>query len=385
VPHLTDIATLSVLLRNLGVDIHLNGHAPGGGHAGRVMDLTASDVTDFVAPYEFVSKMRAGILVLGPLLARFGKAEVSLPGGCAIGSRPVDMHIEAMRNLGAEIDIIGGFIRASVPDGMRGGRIEFSKVSVGATENAVMAAVLAKGETVIENAACEPEVTDLVHCLVSMGARIEGAGTHTLHIEGVPTLSGCAHTVVADRIETGTYAIAAAITGGELDLLNTNLDHLSAFANLMGKAGVDIRKTSSGLRVCRLCKNLYGTDMMTEPHPGFPTDLQAQFMAMMTVAEGASMITETIFENRFMHVPELRRMGADINVHHASALVRGVNHLCGAQVMATDLRASVSLILAGLAAQDVTFVNRVYHLDRGYEGLVDKLAACGAEIERLEG
>jgi UDP-N-acetylglucosamine 1-carboxyvinyltransferase len=328
--------------------------------------------------------MRASVLVLGPLVARCGEAKVSLPGGCAIGTRPVDLHLKGLAQLGAEIELQDGYVHAKAPKGLTGGRIVFPNVSVGATENLMMAAALARGETEIVNAAREPEVVDLAHCLAAMGADIRGIGTDTLHIRGVDHLQGADHTVIPDRIEAGSYAMAAAITDGEVELLGARLDQLEAVAQTLAQAQVSVTATEAGLRVGRVDGELVGVDVMTEPFPGFPTDLQAQFMALMTSAAGAAMITETIFENRFMHVPELCRMGASINVHGASAMVRGVRRLTGAPVMATDLRASVSLVLAGLAAEGDTILNRVYHLDRGYERLVEKLAGCGAEIERLK-
>jgi UDP-N-acetylglucosamine 1-carboxyvinyltransferase len=327
--------------------------------------------------------MRASIVVLGPLLARCGEAKVSLPGGCAIGTRPVDLHITALQRLGAEIELDQGYILARAPKGLIGGEIVFPMVTVTGTENAMMAAALAKGETVIVNAAREPEIGDLAQCLIAMGAEIDGIGTDKLRIQGKDRLHGAKHSVIPDRIETGTFAIASAITSGDVELLGAKLDHIHTVAELLGKAGIVVEETAGGLRVRRVNGELHGADMMTEPYPGFPTDLQAQFMALMCVAAGASMITETIFENRFMHVPELRRMGANINVHNASAMIRGVPKLVGAPVMATDLRASVSLALAGLAAEGETVINRVYHLDRGYERLEEKLGACGANIERI--
>jgi UDP-N-acetylglucosamine 1-carboxyvinyltransferase len=322
--------------------------------------------------------------VLGPLLARAGQAEVSLPGGCAIGTRPVDLHLKALELLGAEIELQDGYIHARALQGLTGAEIVFPKVSVGATENLMMAATLAKGETRLVNVAREPEIADLAACLTAMGAEIEGIGSDTLTIRGVPRLHGASHAVIPDRIETGTYAMAAAITDGQLDLLGANGDHLSTMIEVLGEAGVEIVETNRGLSVRRGNGRLTGVDVMTEPYPGFPTDLQAQMMALMATAEGASMITETIFENRFMHVPELARMGARVTVHGASALVRGQPGLTGAPVMATDLRASVSLVLAGLVADGETLVSRVYHLDRGYEQLEAKLSACGAEIERIK-
>jgi len=383
-PHLADITTLANVLAQHGVEIHMNGAVGNGGHAGRVLELTAREITGTRAPYDLVRKMRASVLVLGPLVARAGHAEVSLPGGCAIGTRPVDLHLKGLAALGAEVELREGYIHAHAPKGLRGAEVVFPLVSVGATENVLMAATLAKGETRIVNAAREPEVGDLAECLVKMGARIEGIGTDTLIIQGVERLHGAEHTITPDRIETGTYAVAAAITGGEVDLIGARADHLSTMIEVMGRTGVAVSETERGLHVARASGRIKGVDVMTEPFPGFPTDLQAQFMALMSVAEGASMITETIFENRFMHVPEMCRMGANINVHGASAMVRGQAKLTGAEVMATDLRASVSLVLAALAAEGESIINRVYHLDRGYEGLEAKLAACGADIERIK-
>jgi UDP-N-acetylglucosamine 1-carboxyvinyltransferase len=382
-PHLADIATLATLLAQHGVGVEMRGAAPNGGHVGRVLALTARDITSTTAPYDLVRKMRASFLVLGPLVARCGQARVSLPGGCGIGTRPVDLHIKGLTQLGAEIELAEGYIQARAPDGLKGARFVFPQVSVGATENLLMAATLAKGETVLVNAAREPEVGDLAHCLVAMGAEIDGIGTDTLRIVGRDKLHGAHHTVIADRIEAGTYAMAAAITAGEVELIGVQPEALSAVIEKLQEAGVVIAATERGLRVSRVNRAIDGVDVMTEPFPGFPTDLQAQIMALMATASGASMITETIFENRFMHVLELNRMGANINVHQASAMVRGVRKLTGAPVMATDLRASVSLVLAGLAAEGETMVHRVYHLDRGYERLEEKLSACGADIERV--
>jgi UDP-N-acetylglucosamine 1-carboxyvinyltransferase len=378
-PRLADIASMADLLEVLGVDV-----APqGNGQGPRTVKLTASNITETTAPYDVVRKMRASVLVLGPLLARYGRARVSLPGGCAIGTRPVDLHLKAFQQLGAEIELSEGYIQASAPGGLTGAHVVFPMVTVGGTENALMAAVLAKGETVIANAAREPEVADLAKCLVAMGAEIAGIGTDTLRVQGVESLGGATHEVLPDRIEIGSYAAAAAITGGTLELKNARIDLVEAATDTLQRAGVRVSETDGGIMVCAGNGRPKGIDLMTEPFPGFPTDMQAQFMAVMAVAEGASMITETIFENRFMHVPELCRMGADINVHGASAIVRGVKKLSGAPVMATDLRASISLILAGLAAEGETIVNRVYHLDRGYERVEAKLAACGARIERI--
>jgi UDP-N-acetylglucosamine 1-carboxyvinyltransferase len=373
VPDLADIATLASLLAHMGVTVTRDGAA---------MMLNAGTINDFTAPYDLVRKMRASILVLGPLLARHGQARVSLPGGCAIGTRPVDMHLSALDQMGAKIVLEEGYINATAPDGLHGANILFPKVSVGATENTLMAATLAKGQTVLSNAAREPEIGDLANCLNEMGAKITGIGSATLTIDGVERLHGAEYRVIADRIEAGTYAIAAALTGGDVLLKGIAADTLQALIDTLKKAGAEVTNEADGLRVWR-SGALKGVDVMTEPFPGFATDLQAQMMTMMTVATGASLITETIFENRFMHVPELARMGADITVHGASALVRGVEKLRGAPVMATDLRASVSLVLAGLVAEGETIVNRVYHLDRGYEHLEQKLGACGAAIERI--
>src|SRR5262245_6847907 len=384
VPDLVDIATMASLLGQLGTTISLTESGAGAPAARRAMRLQASSIADTTAPYDLVRKMRASVLVLGPLVARCGEAKVSLPGGCAIGTRPVDLHLKGLTQLGAEIDLRDGYVFAKAPKGLVGGRIVFPNVSVGATENLMMAATLARGETEIVNAAREPEVVDLAHCLTTMGADIAGIGTDTLRIRGVQRLHGAEHAVISDRIETGTYAMAAAITDGDIELSGARLDQLEAVVQTLTQARVAIVPTARGLRVGRINGELTGVDVMTEPFPGFPTDLQAQFMALMTAASGAAMITETIFENRFMHVPELCRMGASINVHGASAMVRGVKRLTGAPVMATDLRASASLVLAGLAADGDTILNRVYHLDRGYERLVEKLGACGAEIERLK-
>jgi UDP-N-acetylglucosamine 1-carboxyvinyltransferase len=374
-PDLADIATMRALLVQHGLTV---------AHDKQARTLTLSGAaTNLEAPYDIVRKMRASVLVLGPLLARYGKARVSLPGGCAIGTRPVDLHIKGLEQLGAEIDIHAGYIEARAPEGkLRGAKIIFPQVSVGATENLLMAACLAEGETELVNAAREPEISDLAMCLMRMGARIEGIGTGTLRIEGGASLMPATHPIVPDRIEAGTYACAAAITGGTLHLQGAKMEHLGAVARVLRDAGVDVAETHTGLTVSRM-NGLRGVDVVTEPFPGFATDMQAQFMALMCVAEGAAMITETIFENRFMHVPELMRMGARINFHGTSAIVRGVPSLAGAPVMATDLRASVSLILAGLAAEGETIVNRVYHLDRGYEHVEEKLAAVGADIARL--
>ena len=374
VPRLADIDTMAALLAQHGISVEAEG---------RVLRLGGA-ITDTEAPYDIVRKMRASVLVLGPLLARVGEARVSLPGGCAIGTRPVDLHLKGLEQMGAEIRLEAGYIDASVRGRLRGATVVLPFASVGATENLLMAAALADGQTVLVNVAREPEIGDLAACLVAMGARIEGIGTDRLTIEGVARLHGARHAILPDRIETGTYACAAAITGGWVRLVGARAEHLGALTRVLREAGVEIEEQPDALLV-RRANGLHGVDAMTEPYPGFPTDMQAQFMALMAVAEGAAMVTETIFENRFMHVPELNRMGARINVHGASAIVRGVAGLSGAPVMATDLRASVSLVLAGLAARGETVVNRVYHLDRGYEAVERKLAACGAEIFRDEG
>jgi UDP-N-acetylglucosamine 1-carboxyvinyltransferase len=380
VPDLADIATMSNLLVQHGVAI---GIGEANSHGGRRLDLSACHITSTTAPYDLVRKMRASVLVLGPLVARCGRARVSLPGGCAIGTRPIDLHISGLRKLGAQIELSGGYVEARAPKGLRGAEIVFPSVSVGATEHLLMAATLAAGETTLINAAREPEITDLAECLVAMGARISGIGSDRLQISGIAELHGAAHRIIPDRIETGTYIMAAAATGGEVRLTQTRIDLVTAAVRVLAEAGVAVMPREDGVVVCRRGDALDGVDVMTEPYPGYPTDLQAQIMALMTTARGASMITETIFENRFMHVPELARMGANINVHGASAMIRGVPRLTGAPVMATDLRASVSLVIAGLAAEGETVINRVYHLDRGYERLEDKLTACGARIERL--
>jgi UDP-N-acetylglucosamine 1-carboxyvinyltransferase len=381
-PRLADITTLSHLLVQHGVSVTMAG-AEGPEERGHVLELSARRIASTIAPYDLVRKMRASVLVLGPLVARCGEARVSLPGGCSIGTRPVDLHLKGLERLGATVELRQGYIHARAPTGLAGAEIIFPIVSVGATENLMMAATLAEGETALVNAAREPEIVDLARCLSAMGAVIEGAGTDRIRIQGVKRLHGARHAVIPDRIETGTYMMAAAATGGAVELLGAQLEPVAAVARTLEGAGVAVSETPRGLAVARRNGRLTGVDVMTEPFPGFPTDLQAQMMAVMATAEGAAMITETIFENRFMHVPELCRMGANINVHGASAMVRGVPKLTGAPVMATDLRASVSLVLAGLAAEGETVVNRVYHLDRGYEHLEEKLAACGADIERL--
>jgi UDP-N-acetylglucosamine 1-carboxyvinyltransferase len=377
VPRLADIETMAALLAQHGIAVER------AGNDGRGLAL-GGPITNTEAPYDIVRKMRASILVLGPLLARMGEARVSLPGGCAIGTRPVDLHLKGLEQMGAVIALDAGYVVARVAGRLRGATIVFPMVSVGATENLLMAASLANGQTTLRNAAREPEIVDLCHCLVAMGARIGGIGTSELVVEGVERLHGATHAIIPDRIETGTYACAVAIAGGEVLLRDARIDHLSAVSRVMEEAGIAVTEVPEGVRVRRL-NGLHGADVMTEPYPGFPTDMQAQFMALMAVAEGASMITESIFENRFMHVSELTRMGARVNVHGASAIVRGVPALTGAPVMATDLRASSSLILAGLAARGETVVSRVYHLDRGYEDVEGKLSAVGAKIERISG
>jgi UDP-N-acetylglucosamine 1-carboxyvinyltransferase len=384
VPNLADVGLLIRILRNHGTDTAFDGkRANSNGHQGETLHLTARDIVDTTAPYDLVRRMRASFWVLGPLLAREHKARVSLPGGCAIGTRPVDMHLAGLQALGAEISLDGGYVVANAPGGLRGGVVKFAKVSVGATHNVMMAATMAKGETVLENAACEPEIADVASCLNKMGAKIEGAGTHTITIQGVHELEGATHTVLPDRIETGTYAMAVAATGGEVFLDGARADLLPGVFEVLRDAGIEISETNRGLRVARNGAALKPVNVATSPYPGFPTDLQAQLMALMCRADGVSQIRETIFENRFMHVSELARLGADISVTGDMAKVRGVPSLRGAEVMATDLRASVSLVIAALMAEGETIVNRVYHLDRGFERLEEKLGSCGARIERL--
>jgi len=386
VPRLRDVAQLMQILSNHGVDYAVNGKRNGQDDlAGQTLNLTAREIVDTTAPYELVSKMRASFWVIGPLVARCHEARVSLPGGCAIGTRPVDFFIDGLTALGAQIEIDGGYVVVRAPGGLKGGRVEFPKVSVGATHTIMMAATLAAGETEIVNAAREPEVVDLAKCLTAMGAKIEGAGTSTIRIQGVPRLHGAHHAVVPDRIETGTYAMAVAMTGGDVLLQGGRSDLLETALETLRQTGADITQTPDGLKVYRNGNGIQPVDVTTEPFPGFPTDLQAQFMALMTKAGGSSRITETIFENRFIHVQELARLGAQIHIDGRTATVDGVSTLRGAPVMATDLRASVSLVIAGLAAEGETTVNRVYHLDRGFERLEDKLTRCGAQIERISG
>lgn len=385
-PHLADVNLLARILRNHGVDHLVDGKRAGQQEqAGETFHLTARDIVDTTAPYEMVSRMRASFWVLGPLLARMGKARVSMPGGCAIGTRPVDLHLTGLKALGADIDIDGGYVVARTNGRLSGGRVVFPKVSVGATHNVLMAAALAKGETVIENAAREPEIGDVARCLVKMGAQIEGIGTSTLYIQGRDALEGAVHTVLPDRIETGTYVLAVATAGGDVELVGTDADLLPTAIEDFARTGAEVTRTPRGIRVRRNGGGLEPLSIETRPFPGFPTDLQAQMMALMTTAKGTSVIRETIFENRFMHVQELVRLGADISLHGDTATIKGVNRLQGAQVMATDLRASVSLVIAGLVADGETTINRVYHLDRGFERLERKLSACGAQIERLSG
>jgi UDP-N-acetylglucosamine 1-carboxyvinyltransferase len=380
-PRLADVDSFGHLLNQLGVSTTIEGARKG--EFGRVMTLRANAIAATVAPYDIVRKMRASILVLGPLLARTGEATVSLPGGCAIGTRPIDLHLKALQALGAEIELAAGYVRATAPKGgLTGGTISFPSVSVGATENALMAAVLAKGVTVIENAAREPEITDLASCLNAMGAEIEGLRSDTLTVHGKDRLHGATYAVMPDRIEAGSYACAALITGGSLELVGAREDSMHAILSGLADAGAIVEFQKNGLKISA-DGGLKPLSISTAPFPAFPTDMQAQFMAMLTLAGGTSLLTETIFENRYMHVPELARMGADIEVRGRSAVVRGVGSLVGAPVMATDLRASMSLVLAGLAAAGETEVNRVYHLDRGYERLEEKLQAVGADIERV--
>ncbi len=389
VPHLADVEQLIRILGNHGVDYSVNGkrdhqNGNGGGYS-RTINFTARDIVDTTAPYELVSKMRASFWVIGPLLARMGEARVSLPGGCAIGTRPVDLFIDGLQALGADIDVDNGYVVAKAKNRLKGNRYVFPKVSVGATHVLMMAAALARGETVLENAAREPEVVNLAECLNAMGARIHGAGTATITIDGVDQLHGASVRVIPDRIETGTYAMAVAMAGGDVLLKDARPDLLQNALDVISQTGAEITPTNEGIRVKRNGAGISPVDVTTEPFPGFPTDLQAQFMGLMTKAKGKSRITETIFENRFMHVQELARLGAHITLSGQTAIVEGVSKLKGAPVMATDLRASVSLVIAGLAAEGETTVNRIYHLDRGFERLEDKLSGCGAVIERISG
>ena len=377
-PRLSDIKTMGTLLESLGTEVTSM-------QDGKVLTMSSHNLTNLTAHYDIVRKMRASILVLGPMLARAGQAIASLPGGCAIGARPVDLHLKAMEALGAQIELRDGYVHAKAPQGLKGATIEFPFVSVGATENALLAATLARGTTILKQAAREPEIVDLAECLIAMGAQIDGHGTSTITIQGVDRLHGATHPVVTDRIELGTYMLAPAITGGEVECLGGKIELLEAFCEKLDTAGLSVEQTQRGLKVKRTNGDIKAINVTTEPFPGFPTDLQAQMMALLCTAKGTSVLEEKIFENRFMHAPELARMGAQIEVNGGMATVTGVERLKGAPVMATDLRASVSLILAGLAAQGETLVNRVYHLDRGYERVEEKLGNCGAKIERIKG
>jgi UDP-N-acetylglucosamine 1-carboxyvinyltransferase len=387
VPHLADVEQLIRILGNHGVDYSVNGRRETQNSTyARTINFTAKNIVDTTAPYELVSKMRASFWVVGPLLARMGEAKVSLPGGCAIGTRPVDLFIDGLQQLDARIDVENGYVIAKTKNGrLTGNRYVFPKISVGATHVLMMAATLARGETVLENAAREPEIVDLADCLVAMGARISGAGTSVITIDGVDRLGGAVHPVIPDRIETGTYALAVAMAGGDVILEGGRAELLETALDVIRRTGTEIQTVNSGIRVSRNGSGIAPVDITTEPFPGFPTDLQAQFMGLMTMAKGKSKITETIFENRFMHVQELARLGAHISLSGQTAIVEGVSKLKGAPVMATDLRASVSLVIAGLAAEGETTVNRVYHLDRGFERLEEKLSGCGAVIERITG
>lgn len=384
VPRLSDVRLLAQILNNFGIDTTIAGKRAGqrDGYA-RTMHLNAPEIVDTTAPYDLVSKMRASFWVLGPLLARCHEARVSLPGGCAIGTRPVDLHLQGLAALGADISLDSGYVVASAPGGLTGGKVSFPFVSVGATHNVLMAATLAKGTSIIENAAREPEIGDVARCLVAMGADIEGIDTGTLVVRGVDALHGATHTVLPDRIETGTYAMAVAMTGGDVLLENARADLLQAALDVLEEAGATVSSEPEGIRVSRNGNGIKPINVSTAPYPGFPTDLQAQLMALMTRADGVSHIAETIFENRFMHVQELARLGADIRLNGETATITGVPKLTGAPVMATDLRASVSLIIAALVADGATEVSRVYHLDRGFERIEEKLGRCGAQIERI--
>ena len=386
VPRLSDVSNLSRILSNHGVDRTVPGKRIGQTvETGQTLSLCARTIVDTCAPYELVSTMRASFWVIAPLVARTGQAKVSLPGGCAIGTRPVDLLLMALEKLGVTIQIEAGYAIATAPEGLKGGHIHFPKVTVGGTHTALMAAVLARGTTVIENAAREPEVVDLAHFLIKMGGRIQGAGTSTITVEGVSSLKGARHSVVPDRIETGTYAMAVAMTGGDVLLEGAQASDLQAALTVLEQAGVDVIKENAGVRIKRNGHGLLPVDVTTEPFPGFPTDLQAQLMGLMSMAKGTSRIRETIFENRFMHVQELARLGAKVRLDGDTAYVDGVDKLTGAPVMATDLRASVSLVIGALAAEGETMINRVYHLDRGFEALETKLGRCGAQVERVSG
>jgi UDP-N-acetylglucosamine 1-carboxyvinyltransferase len=385
-PLLADVTQLERILGNHGVDFAISGKRAGDTeNSGRTVHFTAKEIVDTTAPYELVSRMRASFWVFAPLLARAGECRVSLPGGCAIGTRPVDLLLMALEKLGAKIEIENGYVVGSAKNGLVGGEVDFEKVTVGGTHTALMAATLARGTTVIRNAAREPEIVDLAECLTKMGARISGAGTSTIEVEGVTSLDGARHSVMPDRIEVGTYAMAVAMTGGDVLLAGARADSLQAALDVLTETGATITETNEGLRVYRNGAGIAPVDIETAPFPAFPTDLQAQFMALMTRAKGTSRIRETIFENRFMHVQELARLGAHIKLEGDTAIVTGSDHLDGAPVMATDLRASVSLVIAALAARGETMINRVYHLDRGFERLEKKLSGCGAQIERVSG
>ena len=386
VPRLADVAQLQRILGNHGVDIMSAGKRPGDHeYQGQTLHISAKNIIDTTAPYELVSKMRASFWVIAPLVARMREARVSMPGGCAIGTRPVDLLNMALEKLGAELTIDGGYVVVRAPDGLKGGEIDFPKVTVSGTHVALMAATLAKGTTVITNAACEPEIVDVADCLNKMGAKITGAGTTRIVIEGVAKLHGARHTVLPDRIETGTYAMAVAMTGGDVQLSGARPELLQSALDVLVEAGATVTPNNDGIRIARNGAGIKSVDVETAPFPGFPTDLQAQLMALMTMAKGSSHITETIFENRFMHVQELARFGARIHLDGETATIDGIGKLRGAPVMATDLRASVSLVIAALAAEGETMVNRIYHLDRGFERLEEKLSACGAQIERISG
>ncbi len=386
VPRLADVTLLQRILGNHGVDVTMSGKRPGDtAYQGQTLQISAKRIVDTTAPYELVSRMRASFWVIAPLVARMGEARISMPGGCAIGTRPVDLLLMALARLGVAIEIEAGYVVARAPVGLRGAEIAFPKVTVSGTHVAMMAATLANGTTVIDNAACEPEIADVAACLVKMGAKISGAGTPRIVIEGVPRLSGARHSVLPDRIETGTYAMAVAMTGGDVLLEGARPELLQTAFEVIAQAGATVTATNAGVRVARNGSGLAPVEISTAPFPGFPTDLQAQLMALMTRANGTSRITETIFENRFMHVQELARLGARIQLDGDTATIEGVERLKGAPVMATDLRASVSLVIGALAAEGETMVNRVYHLDRGFERLEDKLSRCGAEVERISG
>lgn len=380
-PHVSDIATMSNLLASLGVEINFDGSSPLQGEKIRVIELKANNINNPSADYNLVRKMRASILILGPLLARFGYAKVSLPGGCAIGTRPVDLHLKALEKMGATFQINEGYIEGRVQGKLKGAEIHFEKVSVGATENILMSACLAEGETTIFNSAREPEIVDLANCLIAMGAKITGAGSSQITVQGVSSLHQATHKIMPDRIEAGTYAIAAGITGGKINLHNLDIPIFNSFKQELEQAGLQFTQLSNNIVEVKGPSNINAVNVSTNPYPGFPTDMQAQFMALMTISNGVSCIEENIFENRFMHVLELNRMGANIEYHNKLAIVKGVPYLQGAEVMATDLRASVSLVLAGLVAKGQTIINRLYHLERGYEDLAEKLINCQADIK----